>query len=337
MNKRFLILGAALAALCLTSVGRASTTEVYATNVDAAGTDLRWVKFLPLSAGPWPAALVIHEGGYKNGNPGPSNVAADLAAAGFLTFAIEYRLAPIANGMTNAGPPGDPQFTPLNGYANGSDGRPPQQTNDVAAAVAAARAYPGCNGQVAIVAGSSGAGHALFVTTIGASSSRPDVVVCLSGIYDLSDTASNSESSTMGRNPTFTNNLCNYLGFTAYTDSGFDAAAKAASPDWQSGFATTPVPILLVSADADTIPTPQYNLAKAALIANGRTAEFIFRTTGSTNADPNQHGFQAWSKTTGLGGTYPILKDYVIDFLFRKLGDTPPPVEAPANIVINRK
>lgn len=326
--KRFLLsLLLALLPLC----AGASTTEVYATNVDAGGTDLRWEKFPPASGSSWPACLVIHVGGYSSGNRGPISVSNDMAAAGFLTFAIEYRLAQPAGAMVNAGPPGDPQTLAA------SNGQPPQQTDDVALAVAAARAYPGCNGKVVIVGGSSGAGHAAFVATLAAGNSRPDVVVCLSGIYDLADVTSLAENSSTGRNPTYSGNLENYIGISPYTAPSYAAAAQAASPYWQSGLATTPVPFLLVSADADTIPTAQYNRMKAALIAASRDGEYIFRVTGSTNADSAEHAFQAWNKTTGLGGTYPNVKDYVIDFLFRKMSATAPPVEAVASILVQRK
>lgn len=320
------------ALLLLLWAGNASavTTEVYGTNVDAGGTDLRWDKYTPLSPGPWPAALVVHVGGYKSGNPGPATVATDLAAAGFLTFAIEHRLAPPAIAMQSAGPPGDPQSTL-------STGRPPQQTDDVGLAIATARAYTGCNGSVVAVGGSSGAGHLLFAATFAAGTSRPDVVVCLSGIYDMADLESLGEDPAAGRNPTYSDNLTNYIGVEPYTAPSYEAAAKAASAYWQTRIATTPVPILLVSADADTIPKPQYDRTKASLIANGRDAEFIWRTTGSTNADSNEHAFSAWSKTTTLGGAFPILKNYAVDFLFRKLSVTPPPVGAAAVIVVKIK
>src|SRR5215510_7177434 len=84
-----------------------ATIEVFATNIDAGGTDLRWKRFVPISGGPrWPAALVIHGGRFKSGDPGPASIAQDLANAGYLAFANEYRLAPPHTEMTNAGPPG---------------------------------------------------------------------------------------------------------------------------------------------------------------------------------------------------------------------------------------
>jgi acetyl esterase/lipase len=63
----------------------------------------------------------------------------DLAAAGYIAFSIEYRLAP----------PGA-----LPGQI--SDGRFPDQTDDVKLAVRTARADRRCNGQVGAVGGSAG-------------------------------------------------------------------------------------------------------------------------------------------------------------------------------------
>src|SRR5690349_8328182 len=71
-------------------------SELYATASD--GTPLHWTVYTPEGSGPWPAILVIHAGCFKGGSPSssPDQVAAsrDLAAAGFIVFSIEYRLAP---------------------------------------------------------------------------------------------------------------------------------------------------------------------------------------------------------------------------------------------------
>ena len=71
-------------------------TEVYGTASD--GTVLHWVVYTPTTSGPWPAVLVIHGGGFDDGSPNSSpesiNCAQDLAAAGYIAFSIEYRLAP---------------------------------------------------------------------------------------------------------------------------------------------------------------------------------------------------------------------------------------------------
>ena len=102
-------------------------TEVYGTASD--GTVLHWVVYQPSTPGPWPAVLVIHGGGFFAGSPDSSLesvvCAQDLAAAGYIAFSIEYRLAP----------PGA-----LPGQI--SDGRFPDQSDDVKLAMRTARADP---------------------------------------------------------------------------------------------------------------------------------------------------------------------------------------------------
>src|ERR1051326_3344476 len=72
------------------------TTEVYGTAPD--GTVLHWVAYAPTTPGPWPAVLIIHGGNFYGGSPSGSpesvTLAQDLAAAGYIAFSIEYRLAP---------------------------------------------------------------------------------------------------------------------------------------------------------------------------------------------------------------------------------------------------
>jgi NAD(P)-dependent dehydrogenase (short-subunit alcohol dehydrogenase family) len=138
--------------------------EVYGIAPD--GTELQWVVYTPTGRGPWPAVLVIHGGGFKGGGPASCAIAAlDLADAGYIAYAIEYRLAP--NGL-------------IAGQV--SDGRFPQQSDDVKMAVRAARADPRGNGQVGAVGGSAGGYHTAFVAATGAyGDDRIDVGVSLSG------------------------------------------------------------------------------------------------------------------------------------------------------------
>ncbi len=316
----------------------AVTTEVYATNVNSAGTDLRWDRYVPIAGGPaWPAVVLVHVGGYKTGNRGPAGVAQDLANAGFLVFAIEYRLAPPASPMLSAGPPGDPQFS----ADLATDGRPPNQTNDVKLAVIAARGDAQCNGKVVLVGGSGGAAHSMFVARDGtAGTSQPDVVVCLSPLTDLANQTDLADP----LRTQYKGDIYNYLNFAnsvPTNDSGYQAAAKAASAFWLGSYATAP-PILFFLSTSDTVPVGQYNGMRSKLIADGAVFESILRDTGATAPDSNEHAFGYWnSPTNGSAGTpnvaFPTVKDYVKDFIFRKLAVTAPPLEAPATIVIKRK
>ena len=176
--QRALLLSLLFAAAALRSAQSASEpnntvlSEVYATASD--GTSLHWDVYTPAGTGPWPAVLVIHGGRFKSGSqksPNLESCAQDLAVAGFVAFAIEYRLAPDSK---------------LPGQV--SLGRFPDQTNDVTLAVRAARVDARCNGKVGVVGGSAGGYFAAFTAATGTiGQDRIDVGVSLSGPFDLAD------------------------------------------------------------------------------------------------------------------------------------------------------
>ena len=134
------------------SSANAQTVEVFGTATD--GTVLHWYVYTPSTPGPWPAMLIIHGGGFNENSPtsSPESVTCgqDLAAAGYIAFSIEYRLAP----------PGA-----LAGQK--SDGRFPQQNDDCKLAVRTARADPRCNGQVGAIGGSAGGYHTAYLAATG--------------------------------------------------------------------------------------------------------------------------------------------------------------------------
>ncbi|MDQ3545412.1 MAG: alpha/beta hydrolase, partial [Verrucomicrobiota bacterium] len=149
-----------------------TASEVYAFASD--GTPLQWTVYTPSGTGPWPAVLVIHGGNFYGGDPSDNGVvtcAQDLADAGYIAFAITYRLAP-------------PGSIP----GQRSTGQFPEQYDDVHLAVAAARADQRSNGQVGAVGGSAGATHASWTAITGTpGADKLDVGVCLSGAYDFAD------------------------------------------------------------------------------------------------------------------------------------------------------
>ncbi len=205
--------------------------EVFANASD--GTALHWDVYTPTTPGPWPAVLVIHGGGFDAGSPtsSPESVtcAQDLAAAGYIAFSIEYRLAP-------------PGFLP----GQRSAGYFPDQTSDVKLAVRTARKDPRCNGQVGAVGGSAGGYHAAFVATTGTPrDDRVDVAVSLSGAYDLSDESPSPNLTA------FTQNVTNFVNVPV-TDT---AQLQAASPAWLADGQTAP--LFLINTLEDPMPYSQ--------------------------------------------------------------------------------
>lgn len=309
--------------LALSSQLRAAQ-EVLATNIDAGGTDLRCAVFLPITGGPtWPAALVVHGGNYNSLSPGPTGVCQDLANAGYVAFAVEYREAPPANAMTHAGPPGDPQNLLF------SDGRPPQQTDDVQRGIQYARnppitsaAYGKTNGKVVYLGFSCGGAHGAWFTIAGATNDdKPDAFVACSGPFDLD----NADGLAMS---TFRTSVENYINHT--TDQGvtFHNAAQAASPYWLT-VTSTPSPALLFNSTAETIATSIFTNMVAKYTSAGGTIESHLRTG-------TEHATDYWY--LGYGGSFSTVKDCVIDFFNRQLGISPGggPV-GPAQIVLQRK
>ncbi len=307
-------------ALRASSGGAASQTEVFAYNVEnvtppGIGTDLRWDRYVPTTGGPtWPAVVVLHVGGYSNGSRGPVNVCQDLAAAGFLVFAAEYRLVSPATDMINGGPPGNGQQFPTP-----SNGQPPQQTNDVLTAVLAARNDAQCNGIVGIVGGSTGGAHGLWNAKAGTpSGNRANAVACLSPVCDLANVTDLNDTA----RPSFKSNVYNYIGLDSnvysVTSNTFQTAAKNASPYWLGSYATA-APTLVIHSTSDTIPANQHSTMVTKLTSDGATFEQILRDTGSTAPNTSHHAFQYWDGGLTGSATYPTIKEYIINFLQRKL------------------
>lgn len=316
-----------LLCLCLVPLAapvpaRASfTTLVYATNVDAGSpsTDLRWDRYIPGSGGPtWPTVVLIHGGYYNSGNRGPQAMAGDLQNAGFLVFAIEYRLAPPHTEMNDPNPPGDGQQDPP------SDGRPPQQTNDVQAAIRAARADSRCNGKVIAVGCSNGAAHALWQAITGAvGDDKPDIMVGLSGPYDL-DNVDIDANLPLNKIVNYINAACTPGPSGPNCGSAFDTAAKAASPYWQTLIGAAP-PCLLWNSATEVIPISEFNNEVTQLTGYGGTIE-------SHVVPGSLHSNAYW--LSSYGGSFPTVKDCTIDFINRMLtpagSPTPTPLPTPA-------
>jgi acetyl esterase/lipase len=236
-------------------------TEVYATAND--GTPLTWRVYTPSGSGPWVAVLVIHGGLFLGGDltdPGVVTCAQDLADAGYIAFAINYRLAP-------------PGRIP----GQHSLGRFPDQYDDVYLAVQAARDDTRTTGKIGAVGGSSGASHAVWVATTGTpGQDRIDVAVCLSGAYDYSDFSPDPKL------PVFMETVTNYVGVPS-TDI---AALRAASPAWIVN--RTVGPLFLVDSEGDLMPAAQLDDMVSHLSSIGA------RNYQAMTIPGNFHSFANW-------------------------------------------
>lgn len=263
-------------------------TEVYATASD--GTVLHWVAYTPSTPGPWPTILVIHGGGFNDGSPDSSsesvNCGQDLAAAGYLALSIEYRLAP----------PGA-----LPGQI--SDGRFPDQSDDVKLAIRAARADPRCNGQVGGIGGSAGGYQVAFNVATGTpGDDRLDFGVSLSGAYDLSDFSPNPHM------PYYTATVTNYVNAPS-TDT---AAMRAASPAWLAD--STISPLFMINSLEDSMPYSQLGDMIAHLDALGVTNYQALSLPGGS------HSWASW----------PSVKDQALTFIANGFAGVAPPPPLPS-------
>jgi acetyl esterase/lipase len=264
-----------------------SKTEVYGTAAD--GTVLHWIVYTPTTPGPWPAVLIIHGGGFDSNTPdsSPESVVCgqDMAAAGYIAFSIEYRLAP----------PGA-----LPGQV--SDGRFPDQSDDVKLAIRTARVDPRCNGQVGAVGGSGGGYFAGFCAATGTpGDDRLDVGVGLSGAYDLSDFSPNPNLTY------FTATVTNYVGVLS-TDT---ASLRSASPAWLAD--STISPLLMVNSAEDPMPYAQMGDMIAHLDSLGVTNYQALALPGRV------HSFACW----------PSAKEQALTFIANAFAGVPPPPPLP--------
>jgi acetyl esterase/lipase len=238
-----------------------TSSEIFATASD--GTLLHWNVYTPAGIGPWPAVLVVHGGNFRGGSPnGPDlkGCAQDLAAAGFIAFAIEYRLAP------TGGLPGQVSL-----------GQFPDQTKDVTLAVRAARRDPRCNGRVGVVGGSAGGYFAAYTASTGTNGDdRIDVGVSLSGSYDLSDFSPDPGITA------FIDDVTNYVGVT--TDDV--DALRAASPAFLADADTAP--LFMIRTVEDPMPYSQLGDMTTKLDALGVSNYEALTLPGS------QHSFDYW-------------------------------------------
>jgi acetyl esterase/lipase len=227
------------------------------------GTPLTWAAYLAPGPGSHPSVLVIHGGGFFSDENGPKQVdcAQDLAEAGMNAFIISYRLAP-------------PGSIP----GQRSDGRYPDQTNDVLLAVHAARVDRRGNGKVGAVGGSAGGSHLVYVAATGTKGDdQIDVGVSLSGAYDFAD-----EASWSWQDGSFYDWVTNYVG------SRDPSKLAAASPITHVNKHMPP--LLLYGSMNEAMPPEQLSNLVMSLTS------FKVSNYEVTTFSGHGHSFSYWSK-----------------------------------------
>jgi len=263
-----------------TSVPRSiiPVTEQYGVGTSRFGnTPLYWTAYI-IPIGRHPAVLVIHGGGFKDGKPGQESVAQDLNAAGFNVFAIDYRLAPPHSDMSQ--------------QVRGDEGYYPEQTNDVATAINAARAGSTAasagkvTGKVGAVGGSAGASHAAYTAaaaTLGGD--MLDAAVLLSGAYDFRDPASLADT----RCATFAADVMNYVNST---DVSVGGALDLASPYLR--FTSSSAPVFVITTNLDPMPPEQYKILITRLTAVGAPNQTLLMVEKPGPDGCTRHAFDYW-------------------------------------------
>jgi acetyl esterase/lipase len=258
-----------------------SKGTVYATADD--GTPLKWVVFPAEGPGPHASVLIIHGGHFATlpASPNSLRAARDLAAAGFNAFYVRYRLAP----------PGS-----LPGQK--SDGRYPDQTNDLKQAVRAARAYSGGNGKVGAIGGSAGASHVVYLAATGTKGDdRLDAGVGLSGAYDFVELVSTSKRVIQRK-------IENYVG-----SADLEAIRKASPINFVDASVS---PLYVVASGNETMPPGQLpDLVRKLQQVGATNFKQLFRENS------HQHAFSNW----------PDVRQEALQFLQENLGGPAEPMK----------
>lgn len=204
---------------------------------------LQWQPYIPDGpATTWPIVLIIHGGGFKDGNMfQPTflvDTATELARNGFLALSINYR-----------------QDMPA-GFVPGqtTNGHYPQGSDDVKTAVTAAYADSRWNSTKIFAAGGSG-GSSFALMIAGSGTIGVDKVsgaICMSGIYDFTDRTADPD------NPTSINILAadvrRYSGVP--DDTGGNLAIMLADSPI-TAIDPTISKLFIVRGTAETIPPAQ--------------------------------------------------------------------------------
>ena len=283
--------------------GRACATpmiEQYGIGHSSSGDiPLKWRAFIPNDGQTHPAIIVIHGGNFNAGNFTNTQTDQDLVCAGFCVFDIEYRLAP---GGELFGQASDP-------------GRYPEQTDDVAAAIRAARnpaqtsvAFGRVNGKVGAVGGSAGASHAAYCAaapTLGGD--QLDAAVLLSGAYDFHDPASLIDT----RCSQFGADVRNYVGCSPGPACDSDGGLLDLASPYRR-FTSSSSPVFIIATNLDPMPPNQFTILVNKVAAVGvPNCEQLLITERPGRDGCTRHSFHYW----------PDVADEAIAFLNTSLND----------------
>ena len=297
--------------------------EVFGTAAD--GSVLHWDVYTPEGTGPWPAFLLIHGGGFVAGSPTSNQegvtICRDLQVAGYIAFAVTYRLAP----------PGHLRDQTSSGHA-------PEQYDDVKLACRAARADTRCNGLLGAVGGSAGGAHAAWLAGDNSTTTdppwsgqdRPDVVIAMSGPYDYLDYRGD-----INNLDAFIDEVTNYCGVPATRHpTPEDAAILTANSPVTPPDATVK-PLLLFDSTGDTQPYYEQDDMVAALdAALGDNPPNYEAYTISCN----DHGFKLWLDT--ITETGETVKDRTLAFIASAFAAALPAITtqpADQTVIVGRK
>jgi acetyl esterase/lipase len=204
---------------------------------------------------PGPVVLVVHGGNWNFGDPFQLDIeraCVRLSQEGFWVFSPSYRLAPCQ------------RITNQPGHVVWQSGRPPEQTDDVMAAIIAAKHSVHCNGKLGVLGSSVGG----FLSTYAAvypdsiteagrpqwvpANDRPTCVVTFSSPFDLADQLPSDTDEQFGW-PKYLRKLQNYIGNCNIETVSGAVGAREASPVYQINRATLTDfrPMFMVQAETD--------------------------------------------------------------------------------------
>src|SRR5258708_1125585 len=247
-------------------------------------TPLLWEVFVPNDTQIHPAIIVIHGGNFSSGdfNGEDRQADEDLVWGGFWVFDIEYRVAP----------PGKIQ-------GQGRDaGRYPEQTDDVATAILAARnpaptsvAFGRVNGKVGAVGGSTGASHAAYCAaapTLGGD--QLDAAVLLSGAYDFHDPDSLIDT----RCIMFGTGVRNYVGCSPGPACGGDGGVLELGSPYRR-VSSSSSPVFIIASNLDPMPPNQYTiLVNKVAAVDVPNCEHLLITERPGPNGCTGHSFELW-------------------------------------------